>query len=221
MDKRLHIFVGHFGSGKTEVSLNFAVKNAKEGRNVSIVDIDTVNPYFRANDARDILEKYGIKVIASEYAGTNVDIPTLPGEILSVFNNDDIFGVFDVGGDEDGAYALGRYKNEFEKIGYSMHFVVNTKRPMTQNAEEIAEYIDEIENASRLKITDIINNTNLAGDTNADVLMSDYSEIEKVSNERKIPILYNSGMRKALEGADNKFEMEIFIKMPWESERNE
>jgi len=217
MDKRLHIFVGHFGSGKTEVALNFAVKQAGEGKKVAIVDLDIVNPYFRTADAREMLEKTGVRLIASDYAGSNVDIPIVPGEVMSVFADKDTLGVFDVGGDEDGAYALGRFKSEFEKNGYCMHFVVNTKRPLTESAEAITEYIDEIERASRLKVTDIFNNTNLAGDTDNEILMSGYGELEKAAKTKDIPILCNCGIKKVLEGIDgNKFEMEIFIKMPWE-----
>ncbi len=216
MDNRIHIFAGHFGSGKTEIALNFAVKNAKDGKNVSIVDLDTVNPYFRTADAADIMKKYGIRVIASEFAATNVDIPTVPAETMSVFDNSDTMGIFDVGGDEDGAYALGRYRNEFVKNGYCMHFVVNTKRPLTQKFEDIIGYAEAVERASGLKITDIFNNTNLADETDTAVLMSGYDVIEKVSRIKNIPIACSCGTKNVLCGIDsNGFDMEIFIKMPW------
>ena len=125
MEHRINIFSGHFGSGKTEVALNFAVKERIKGNEVVIVDFDIVNPYFRTNDARGILEKKGIKVIANAYASSNLDMPTVPLNILSVFDNPSSVVIFDVGGDDDGALALGQYKNYFDKLGYEMHFVVN------------------------------------------------------------------------------------------------
>ena len=126
MKNRIHIFTGHFGSGKTEVALNFALQEKKKGEDVVIVDLDIVNPYFRTNDARNVLMKNGIKVVANNYASSNVDMPTMPLDILSVFSNDNSVVVFDVGGDDDGALALGQYKQYFDKYGYEMHFIVNT-----------------------------------------------------------------------------------------------
>lgn len=112
-EKRLHIFCGHFGSGKTEIAVNYALRCAREGKRVSIVDLDIVNPYFRTNDARKILEEHGIEVIAPEFANSNLDMPTVPGEIMKVFNAPEKTVIFDVGGDGDGAFALGRYREYF------------------------------------------------------------------------------------------------------------
>lgn len=221
MENRIHIFVGHFGSGKTETALNFAVKQAKDGKKVDIVDLDTVNPYFRTADAKEILETYGINVIVSDFAGSNVDIPTVPTETQKVFADKDAVGIIDVGGDEDGAFALGRYKREFENEKYQMHFVVNTKRPLTQNADDIIEYIESVEKASRLKVTDIFNNTNLADETTGDVLTEGYAELLKVSDRTGIPVVYNCGTKKTLENmACKNFEMEIFLKKPWENRKD-
>ena len=103
---RIKIVTGHFGSGKTEIALNLA-KNLVPS---VIVDMDTVNPYFRTADAAEEIRKSGVRVITPRYANTNVDMPTLPSEILSVFNTDEN-AVLDVGGDDDGAYALGAYHN--------------------------------------------------------------------------------------------------------------
>ena len=102
MEHRINIFSGHFGSGKTEVALNFAIKQREMGNRVVIVDFDIVNPYFRTNDARGILEEKGIRLIANEYASSNLDMPTVPLNLLSVFDDKDAVIVFDVGGDDDG-----------------------------------------------------------------------------------------------------------------------
>ncbi|MBQ8301850.1 MAG: P-loop NTPase [Clostridia bacterium] len=106
METRIHIFSGHFGSGKTEVALNFAMKLKEKGEKVTIVDLDIVNPYFRTNDAREILNKNGIKLIANDFASTNLDMPTVPLNLLSVFDDKESVVIFDVGGDDDGAFAL-------------------------------------------------------------------------------------------------------------------
>lgn len=223
MEHRINIFSGHFGSGKTEVALNFAVKERIKGNEVVIVDFDIVNPYFRTNDARGILEKKGIKVIANAYASSNLDMPTVPLNILSVFDNPSSVVIFDVGGDDDGALALGQYKNYFDKLGYEMHFVVNTKRPLTETSEDLEEIALRIEKASRLRFTDIYNNTNLADNTDENTLMSAYDEIEKLSQKMGIRIEKNCGLKTALCGIpdnlrDTCFEMEIYIRKPWEKQ---
>jgi len=221
MNSEFHIFTGHFGSGKTEVALNFAKKKAKEGKKVTIVDIDIVNPYFRTADARAVLEKYGIKLIASEFANSNLDMPTVAPEVMSTFCEPDSVIIFDVGGDDDGAYALGQYNRFLTKEDYKMYFVVNTKRPMTKTAEELVLMANVIEYASRLKFTGIVNNTNLGCMTDEDTLLSDYAEIEKLSQTTGIPVVMQSGLDRALKNLPENlkamaFEMEITINMPWQ-----
>ena len=221
MEHRINIFSGHFGSGKTEVALNFAIKQREMGNRVIIVDFDIVNPYFRTNDARGILKEKGIQLIANDYASSNLDMPTVPLNLLSVFDDKDAVIVFDVGGDDDGALALGQYKHYFDAQGYDMHFVVNTKRPLTETAEDLSEIAERIETASRLKFTDIYNNTNLSDKTDSMTIMSGYAEIEKLSQKMKIDIVKNCGLRAAVDGIPNnlketKFEMNIYLKKPWE-----
>ncbi len=221
MKNRIHIFSGHFGSGKTEVALNFAIKQRNKGNKVTIVDFDIVNPYFRTNDAKSLLEERGIKLIANNYASSNLDMPTVPLNILSVFNDDEAVVIFDVGGDDDGALALGQYKQYFDKIGYEMHFVVNTKRPLTRCSEDFLEMAQRIETASRLKFTDIYNNTNLSVMTDEKTLFEEYEEIEKLSKTMGIEIKKNCGVNEALKSVPEKlagteFEMEIYIPKPWE-----
>lgn len=217
-NQKIHIFVGHYGSGKTEVSLNFAIKEAKGGKKVTIIDLDTVNPYFRTNDAKAILKEHGINVIASEFASTNVDMPTVPPEVLGVFEKDEII-IFDVGGDEDGAYALGQYVRFFENADYKMHLVINAKRPLCNTAEEMVFMAQNIMYASRLKLTDIFNNTNLAKATDEDTLMSDIDEIEKAAQILGVEIAAHCGKENAIKNIDPQkaFLMQIYIKMPFEN----
>lgn len=220
MKYKIQIFSGHFGSGKTEVALNFAMNQKKLGKKVTIVDFDIVNPYFRTNDAKNVLTENGIKLIANDYASTNLDMPTVPLNILSVFEEDSVV-IFDVGGDDDGALALGQYKQYFDKYGYEMHLVVNTKRPLTENCEDLLEIAQRIEKASRLTFTDIYNNTNLSVLTDEKTLFSDYGEIEKLSQKMGIIIKKNCGIEAALGNVPEKlkdtvFKMNIFIPKPWE-----
>ena len=218
---KIHIFVGHYGSGKTNVAVNFAL----ELRNIvdleiSLVDLDIVNPYFRAADNKALLNQNGIKTILPCYANTNVDIPTPPIEIKSVFDSD-CYSVFDVGGDDDGAYILGQYNSYFMQEPYKMTYVVSTKRPLTKTCDDLYDMALRIEYASRLKFTDIANNTNIGALTTADTLLCDYDEIEKLSQRMNIPITMQCGTPPALEKLPSelekyKFPMKIYIKMPWE-----
>lgn len=221
MTDRLHIFCGHFGSGKSEISVNYAIACAENGEKVSIVDLDIVNPYFRTNDARKILEEHNIEVIAPEFANSNLDMPTVPGDIMKVFNNPERKVIFDVGGDEDGAFALGRYLQYIIKDGYKMHLVVNAKRPLTENAEEIVAMAKEIEAASRLTVTDIVNNTNIGKLTDSAVITETAPEVEKAASELGVPVeMYcvakdnNITLPEKME--EKKFIIDIKIKMPWE-----
>ena len=212
--RELHIFTGHYGSGKTEVSVNFAAKLRREGKKVTIIDLDTVNPYFRTNDLRKRLEDMGIEVIAGRFASTNVDMPLVPAEISKAFNSDGCF-IFDVGGDDEGAYALGRYTSEFEKSGYEMHLVVNTRRPLTSTAEEICAMAADIEKASRLKITDIYNNTNLSYETDKSTVMSGIGELKRAEELTGLKIARHCGTAEAVSEipSETAFEMEIYLKL--------
>ena len=221
MYSRLNIFCGHFGSGKSEVSINYAIKLAKEGKKVTIIDMDNVNPYFRTADAKKILSEYGIEMIASEFANSNLDMPTVPVEAKRAFCDTDRTIIFDVGGDDDGAFILGQFNADFKKEGYRMFLVVSTKRPLTKSCDELYDMARRIEYASRLKFTDIANNTNVGRLTDSDTLLSDYGEIECLSKKMNIPVSMQCGIPKALENLPeefnkNKFPMKIYIKMPWE-----
>ena len=184
---RIKIVTGHFGSGKTEIAINLAT----EHENSIIVDLDTVNPYYRTAEHREKLQKMGVEVIASEFAATNVDIPTLPAEIIKVFTSEKP-SVIDVGGDDDGAFALGRYKNFFDENDYEMYFVICGTRPLTKTADEVIELMGNIEGASRLKITHLINNTHLAHFTDEETVLKGQALAEEVSQRTGIPIIFTT-----------------------------
>lgn len=190
MSSKIYITVGHYGSGKTEFSVNYALELKKSHDNVILVDLDIVNPYFRSNDARSLLESNGITVIAPDYAGTNVDIPVLPAEIMRIFNEKDAKIILDVGGDDDGAIALGRYKQFFDKADYEMSLVVNTKRPLSKTVAEIIEMKENIEIASRLKVTNIIADTNIADETTKDIIINGYETVKEAAQKLNLPVKY-------------------------------
>jgi len=190
MKSKIYITVGHYGSGKTEFSVNFALSLAKAHQKVFLVDLDIVNPYFRSNDARALLEENGITVIAPDYAGTNVDIPALPAEIMKIFNVEDARIVIDVGGDDDGAIALGRYKQFFDASDYEMNLVVNTRRPLSGTVEEIIEMKQNIEYASRLSVTNIIADTNLGQETTKEIIEEGFFIIKEAAEQMNLPVKY-------------------------------
>lgn len=194
MDKKINIIVGHYGSGKTEFAINFALKLKEKYKKVYIVDLDIVNPYFRTNDVRELLKQHGIDVIASAYASSNVDVPALPSEINRVFCDSDAACVFDVGGDDDGAIALGRYKQYFDKEDYNMYFVINIFRPLSAKCDDIIKLLQNIESSSRLKVTGLVNNSNIAHLTETDDLLSGEKIVREVSELLKINISYTSGL---------------------------
>jgi len=219
-NKRISIFIGCFGSGKTEISINYSLKLKETNEKVVIVDLDIINPYFRTNDARRYLEKSGIRVIAPLYANTNVDVPALTGEINMIFDNKDYKAVIDVGGDDLGAKVLARYKRDIDKAGYNLYFVINTRRPMTSFIDELYEEYMEISRSSKLEVTGLINNTNILGETNLDILLEGQEIISKFAERVNKKILYTT----ILDGIDFDIKMlnseiltlDKFIRLPWE-----
>ena len=170
-DKRLIVLTGNYGSGKTELALNLALRFAEMG-SVTLVDLDIVNPYFRSGEKADMLRAAGVRVLMPTFALSTVDIPALPAEIQSVFELPCDRVIFDVGGDDTGAAALGRYAPSFgrERDNVLTALVVNAMRPLTQNAGDVAELAARIASRGRLPIDLLINNTNLADRTDADML---------------------------------------------------
>ena len=187
--KRVTLFAGHYGSGKTNIAVNYALKLAGEGKAVVIADLDIVNPYFRTKDSAAVLEKAGVKLISPQFANTNVDLPALPAEAYRLVQDKSIYGIMDIGGDDRGAYALGRYVPTLkEENNYRMVFVANAYRPLTRTPEEALEVMREIEEACGLQFTDIINNSNLASETTPETVLSSVEYMKKLSELSGLPI---------------------------------
>ena len=160
---RYLVLTGNYGSGKTELALNLAMQFSRQYR-TTLVDLDIVNPYFRSGEKADEMRSAGIRMLMPTYAMTTVDIPALPAEIQSVFELPSDRVIFDVGGDDTGAAALGRFYPSFmaRRERTMMLFVINCMRPLTRETEEIIDLAQRIQNRGRLKIDALVNNTNLA-----------------------------------------------------------
>ena len=202
--KRLTLFAGHYGSGKTNIAVNYAMALAKEGKKVCIADLDIVNPYFRTADSARELEEAGVHLICPQFANTNVDLPALPAEAYRLVTDKRSYGIMDIGGDDRGAYALGRYVPAIvAENNYRMVFVANSCRPLTRTPEEALAVMKEIEAACGLEFTCILGNTNLGTETTAQTVLSSVPYMEKLSQISGLPIfLYTATIEvaKELEG---------------------
>lgn len=217
-----YVLAGNYGSGKTELALNLALESA--GRmETTLVDLDIVNPYFRSGEKADELKKAGVRVLMPTYAMTTVDIPALPAEIQSVFEVSSDRVIFDVGGDDTGAAALGRYYPSFTKYRdrTRMILVINCMRPLTRGKDEILDLAQRIRMRGRLKIDMLINNTNLADETTPEMIEEGESvALQCAEALGGIPVL-TSGIRDIVEKCrltTPAFTVRRYMKPEWMEE---
>ena len=205
--KRLTLFAGHYGSGKTNIAVNYALHLAAQGKKVTIADLDIVNPYFRTKDSAKELAQAGVELISPQFANTNVDLPALPAEAYKLITDRKTYGIMDIGGDDRGAYALGRYvPGILEENNYRMVFVANSYRPLTRTPEEALEVMREIENACGLKFTDIVNNANLGSETTAETVLSALPYMQKLSELSGLPIFAHTAEITVAAGLEGKLD---------------
>lgn len=219
-DNRIRIIIGHYGSGKTEFSVNYAVKLAEEGKKVALADLDVVNLYFRSREKAEILEAMGIRVIGGAIKGSGVDLPAITGEVLTPLQDKSYEAILDVGGNPQGARTLGRYHSYFEEGEYDMFFVLNANRPETATVEQAMEYIVKIQDVARAKVTGIINNTHLLKSTTVEDVMKGYKLAKEVSKETGLPIKYNVCLETLVdklpqELGDNVFPIKLYMREEW------
>lgn len=220
-DKRIRIITGHYGSGKTEFAVNYTFKLAEQGCKTAIVDLDIVNPYFRSRQIEPEFEKKGIRVIASSVRGLAGDVPALSPEIYTVLEDRSYQTVIDVGGDKVGARALGRYHDKIEQDDYDMFFVLNANRPLTGDKENAIRYLKSIEQASRQKVTALVNNTHLCGETKIEDILKGQELCLQVSEELGLPIRYTVVHKSLINYLPDNiygeiFPIDIYMKKPWE-----
>ena len=198
--KRLTLFAGHYGSGKTNIAVNYAMLLAAEGKKVCIADLDIVNPYFRTKDSAAELEAMGVTLISPQYANTNVDLPALPPESYRPVQDRSVYGVLDIGGDDRGAYALGRFADAIKaEDNYRMAFVVSCYRPLTATVEDALEIMREIEAAAGLRFTCIVNNSNIGGETTKQTVLDSLDYIDRLSRASGLPLWIHTAEKTVAE----------------------
>ncbi len=218
---KIYVFTGHFGSGKTETAVNFALKLRDFHKKINIVDMDIVNPFFRTVDFRFELEDNGINVIASRYAGTNIESPALPREILPALNENGSRTILDVGGDDIGARVLSGYREHILGFPNRVYCVVNIRRPETNTPEKIIKTIRQIEESSGIKISALVNNTNLSSETQAEDVVEGQNILREVSKKKGIPIAFICADEKVIKGLPSVLRQsslthKVRITLPWE-----
>lgn len=214
-DKRIKVIIGHYGSGKTEFSVNYAMKLASEGIKTSIADMDIVNPYFRSREKAQMMEEAGIRVISGNRGhNMNLDLPMMSAEVLAPLQDDSYNLVLDVGGDSVGARAIARYRAYFQEGKYDMFCVINAYRSETQSVEGVLEHIASIEATAGARVTGLINNTHLLRETTVADVMLGQDLVEKVSKKLNLPIKYISALEGVAKELPKNLDGEIFpIKM--------
>lgn len=219
-NKRITLFAGHYGSGKTNIAVNYALWLKEEYDKVVIADLDIVNPYFRSKDSEKQLEARGIHLISSEYANTNVDVPAMPSEAYSIIDDRTIRAVIDVGGDDRGALAMGRYAPAIlGENDYEMLLVINKYRPLTRDCASTLAVMNEIETACGMKFTGIINNSNLGDETTAEDVISSAAYADEISEETGLPVRMTTVKEdlydKLKEKVVNCTPIKLYVKQSW------
>lgn len=188
--KRVTLLAGHYGSGKTNIAINLALTQKRAGFDVTVADLDIVNPYYRTKDSEDELKAAGVELICSAFANSNVDVPALPQELYRIVDDRDRRMVVDIGGDDRGAFALGRFASRLkEENDYEMCLVLNRYRPLTSDAKDAVTVMREIEAAGHLPFTAIINNSNLGAATKPEDVLASVDYAAKISEETGLPIV--------------------------------
>ena len=194
------VLTGNYGSGKTELALNMALQFSEEYK-TTLVDLDIVNPYFRSGEKAEEMRRAGIRMLMPTYAMTTVDIPALPAEIQSVFEVPSDKVIFDVGGDDTGAAALGRFYPSFmaRREQTKVLFVINCMRPLTKDADDIIDLAQRISNRGRLRIDALINNTNLADQTEPDMIEAGEKTVLECAERMGIGQVITAGKQDVLD----------------------
>ena len=217
---RISIITGHYGTGKTEFAVNLALAMAEEGQRVMVADLDIVNPYFRSRERRSVLERAGVELISSSQACADADVPSLPAELLAIFENRALRGILDIGGDPVGARVLARFRPKILAEDYQLLYVLNANRPEVRETEGAITYLRGIEATTGLTCTGIVNNTHLCGETTAEQVRKGASLAAAVSRETGVPVLCHVAVER-LAGelqdlSEPVFPIAIQMKKPWE-----
>lgn len=212
---KIIIITGHYGCGKTNAAVNIALKLAEKGEKVTVVDLDIVNPYFRTADFGELFRSRNVELIVPMYANSNLDIPALSFDIAGIISGGG-YTVIDVGGDPEGAVALGRYADVLKnRTDVGLYYVINKYRYLTSVPSEALELLREIEAASGLRCSGIINNSNLGALTDRKTVEDSLSYAKALCEAAQLPLLFTCSQKENLAGIDKAMETEIYVKAPW------
>jgi len=223
--KRFTVVTGHYGCGKTNLSINLALDIARTQPQVTLVDLDVVNPYFRSSDYTELLASKGVHVISPSFAGTTLDSPSLPAEVYSAFSRPGAV-IFDVGGDDAGATALGRFSHEIAAIDHDLLYVVNRYRNLTATPAEAAGLLREIEAASHLRATGVVSNSHLQHDTTAATVLDSLDYARQAAELLGLPLVCTTVPAQLAEQfsdvpgtpsyVENAYPIQVYVRTPWE-----
>ena len=216
---KLTVICGHYGSGKTNFAMNYAINAAKNGNNVTLADMDIVNPYFTSSEYTDVLEKNGVKVISPVFARTNMEITALPASMYSLFDTDGEV-MIDAGGDDAGATVLGRFADKIKERGYEMIYVTNMYRPSTSDPEDSVSVLREIENACGLKATAVVNNSHLKSESTASIISDSLSYGKEVARLAHIPLMFTTvpfSLKESMPKDEYFYPVAVYVGTIWET----
>lgn len=200
---RLFIFTGRFGSGKSECAANFAVQLARGqyptatgwtrtpsffNSHPALVDLDIVTPYFRTRELDETLRPMGVAVVAPAEVGRYLDLPAISPEILGAIEQRNALAVLDVGGDPQGARALGQYSPYILREAHVVYFVVNPYRPFTDTTAGIGAAIRDVERTSRLTVSALVSNPNMMDETQAELVLAGHGRVRDAACALGLPV---------------------------------
>lgn len=217
-DKKNIVICGHYGSGKTEFALNYAIHLAKSGKKTALVDLDIANVYFRSRELRGLLEEYGIHVYGSAFKHeVTAEIPAISAEARKPLEDEDIYTVIDLGGNDSGAMILKQFAKYFKEDNYEMYLVINANRPETSTIEGILRHKEAIERVTGIKVTGIINNTHMLMSTKIDDVLKGYKLAKELEKQLGIPVVYSSYPEKLVipEELANPFPLGLLMRPNW------
>lgn len=226
--KRITAIAGHYGSGKTEFSVNLALDLKKEKDKVAILDMDIANPYFRSRERQKMMEAEGINVIFNTYGfDITEDLPAITAALRGPLENEEFTAVVDVGGNDSGARVLKQFEKYFRRDDCELLCVLNANRPETDTVEGMLEHLHSIEIETGLKFHGIINNTHLLRETTANDIIKGYKLCREVSDKLGIPIVWNTCHEKlvndlndlitrdGIEGLENIYPIKLYMRPTW------